>query len=156
MPNRFPRTRLYYGGEEIQLERNKTFCPGNHCGRCCAGGCGGCAARELSPGEIELLERFARLAFLPVVSASDKGEPVLPGDGDLDAQTDAILALTEKRLIQVDYDIPLGNFDYSPFAAYPIHGSMALTLQGQEILDELCYQGMGALPDAPEKTGGGK
>lgn len=134
--------------------RNNTLCSGNHCGRCCAGGCGGCSARELSLGELELLERFAQLAFLPVVSTSDKKKPVFPGDGDMDALSSAILKLAGKRLIQVDYDIPLGNFDYADFEAYPIHGSMALTLQGQEILDQLCFQGMGTPPEDSETKGG--
>ena len=50
-------------------------------------------------------------------------------------------ALSMKGLIRLDYDQPLSNFDYAPYAAFPHHGSMALTARGQGVLDLLEIQG---------------
>ena len=61
------------------------------------------------------------------------------------AQTStAILALQIKRLISVDFALPLKGFDYAGYEPWPIHGSMALTAAGQEALDSLDIQGCGA------------
>ena len=62
------------------------------------------------------------------------------------AQTSAaILALQIKRLISVDFALPLKGFDYTGYEAWPIRGSMALTAAGQEALDSLDIQGCGAI-----------
>lgn len=50
--------------------------------------------------------------------------------------------LSLKGLVSLDFDKPLTNFDYTAYAGYPLHGSVALTARGQEILDRLSLQGM--------------
>ena len=47
-----------------------------------------------------------------------------------------------KGLISLDYDIPLKNYDYAEYSAYPVHGSMALTARGQAALDAYEIQGV--------------
>ena len=47
-----------------------------------------------------------------------------------------------KGLISLDFDKPLKGFDMSAYAAYPIHGSLALTQRGQTVLELLDYQGI--------------
>lgn len=99
-----------------------------HCGKCGGG-------LTLTPPELALLRRLGETAFLPAAAGYDRKAPVYreePGDF-----TAAILALSAKGLIRVDYDIPLRNFDYRAYAAWPLHGSMALTGWGQEILEQV-------------------
>ena len=123
------------------------------CGDGCTGGCGGCktgcggcgGGRELwlTEGEIELLTRFAQLAFLPVARRWDSEEPVYLEDGAEQApQRGALLqSLAFKGLISIDYDQPLTNFDYGAYGGYPCRGSMALTAQGQRAVELLEIQG---------------
>lgn len=56
--------------------------------------------------------------------------------------SNGILALERKGLIDLDYNLPLQNFDYGPYAAWSRQGSMALTVRGQEVLDVLDIQGV--------------
>jgi glucose-inhibited division protein A len=48
----------------------------------------------------------------------------------------------KKALIDIDYHLPLKGFEYSAYAAYPLHGSMALTQRGQQVLELLEVQGV--------------
>ena len=74
-----------------------------------------------------------------------KNGPVyLDGAGNRAETSAAILALQIKRLISVDFALPLQGFDYAGYEPWPIHGSMALTAAGQEALDSLDIQGCGA------------
>ena len=50
--------------------------------------------------------------------------------------------MERKGLIDLDYNLPLQNFDYGPYAAWSRQGSMALTVRGQEVLDVLEIQGV--------------
>ncbi len=96
--------------------------------------CGG-GGLTLTPPELALLRRLGETAFLPVAAGYDRETPVYREEpGDFAA---AILALSAKGLVRVDYDIPLQNFDYQAYAPWPLHGSMALTGWGQEILEQL-------------------
>ena len=124
-------------------EQETEICEGNRCGKCCGGSCGGCGAIELTQEEIALLLRFAVLPFLPVVSTSFGSKAVLaePGGSDNAELSECIASLASKRLIRLDCDIPLSNYDYSGFDEYPVHGSMALTILGQTAIDRL--YGMG-------------
>ena len=54
----------------------------------------------------------------------------------------AIQGLAAKGLLCLDYDIPLKNFDYAAYRNYPLHGSIALTGRGQEILEQIEIQGI--------------
>lgn len=118
-------------------------CKTGGCGSC--GGCGGCSGREvvLTPGELELLGRFARLAFLPVARRSGDETPVYLEDGPSAAPSRAaeLTALRLKGLISLDYDLPLSNFDYAAYEGSPVRGSMALTAAGQAVVELLDVRG---------------
>ncbi len=117
-------------------------CSHNHCGRCCAGSCSGCLQEIiLTKDEIRVLEKFAQVSFLPI--ASDRnGSPVYLEE-DLHTLTDCnavLIALQRKYLISIDYDIPLSNFDYCRYEEFRGHGSMALTMLGQYVIDQIDEQ----------------
>ena len=123
-------------------------CGESSCGSGCCGSCGSCGSgggRELwvTPGEIELLERFAQFAFLPVARKWDSEVPVYLEDGAEKAVLwgDLLTAMQFKGLISIDYDQPLSGFDYAGYEAYPCRGSMALTAEGQRAIEILEIQG---------------
>ena len=123
-------------------------CGGASCGDGCCGSCGSCGGsggRELwvTPGEIELLERFAQYAFLPVARKWDSEIPVYLEDGPEKAVLwgDLLTAMQFKGLINIDYDLPLAGFDYAGYEGYPCRGSMALTAEGQRAIEILEIQG---------------
>lgn len=120
-------------------------CGHDNCGACCGGSCGGCGGTlELTSAELDLLRQFAQLPFLPVGRRWESETPVLLDveHDDPKAVSAAIIGLSQKRLIQLDYDIPLQNFDYENYGQYPCHGSMALTARGQEAVELLEIQGI--------------
>jgi hypothetical protein len=120
-----------------------TDCGQNHCGACCGGSCTDCGgALLLSWEELELLRRFAALPFLPVARRWDSEEPVCLEDRPAQGMAQAIIGLYQKRLIRLDYDIPLTNFDYAAYEGYPVRGSMALTAAGQQVVEQLEIQGI--------------
>ena len=118
-------------------------CNHNHCGRCCGASCpescSGCSpVISLTEDEVRLLDEFAQFSFLPVASNSD-GKPVYIKD-DPDDQSDhseIIIALQTKRLISIDYDLPLSNYDYRSYTGCSNFGSMALTELGQEVVNQI-------------------
>ena len=126
MLNQFSRTQFFMGES----------CPKNHCGRCCSHACGGAAA--LTDAEQELLELLAQYAFLPLAFDPASEEPVCLERTDRRREeiSAALLSLGEKRLISMDYDMPLTNYDYSTYTQYECYGSIALTAFGQETLDQ--------------------
>ena len=114
-------------------------CQRDHCGRCCAGGCAAhSGAITLTGPERAFLAALARFAFLPAAYAPGLDAPVCLELAGMTAETAAaaISALRDKRLISVDYDLPLKNFDYRAYAGFERFGSIALTSLGQEALDE--------------------
>ena len=113
-----------------------------NCGHC-GGNCGG-QELFLTLTELELLRRFGETPFLPVAGAYDIKTPVYLEDSAHPAEdySTAILGLAAKGLICLDYDIPLERFDYGAYRAYPLHGSMALTGWGQEVLEQIEIQGI--------------
>ena len=113
-------------------------CGKQHCGACCAGACHK-NDLILTSTELDLLHRLAALAFLPV--ACHRGED-MPFCLETGVEPEAIIGLHQKGLICVDYDIPLLNFDYTGYEAYPVHGSMALTASGQTAVECLDIQGI--------------
>lgn len=126
---------------EVQDLNNDTMC----CGGGCHSGCGGCSgALELTQAELGLLRRFAQLPFLPVARRGDSEVPVCLEDGTeaAEALSAAITGLHQKRLIRLDYDLPLSNFDYGAYGQYPYRGSMALTARGQAAVELLDIQGV--------------
>ena len=121
-------------------------CKQDRCGACCGGSCGGCGgALVLTQPELDLLRRLAQIPFLPVARRADGETPVyLEGGADAAAFSSAILGLHQKQLIELDYDIPLVNFDYRAYAPYQCRGSMALTARGQTVVELLEIQGLDA------------
>lgn len=124
-------------------------CGENGCSGGCCGSCGSCGkggGRELwmTPGEVELLGRFAQLAFLPVARRWDSEEPIYLEDGTEKAahNSELLKAMRFKGLITIDYDMPLSGFDYSAYEGYPCRGSMALTAEGQRAIELLEIQGV--------------
>lgn len=118
-------------------------CSGGCAGGGCGGGCNG-NMLEITPAELTLLERFAQIPFLPVARRWDSETPVyLDADfADAASYSSAILGLAQKQLIRLDYDLPLSNFDYAGYDAYPCRGSMALTARGQAAVELLNIQGI--------------
>ena len=119
-------------------------CGHDGCGACCGGNCSGCGELELTRQEIELLRRFAQIPFLPVARRWDSETPVCLEEGAEHAEeySAAITGLEIKRLIRLDYDLPLTNFDYGAYGQYPCRGSMALTARGQAVVELLEIQGV--------------
>ncbi len=113
----------------------------NSCsGKC--GSCGGCAnSLTLTQSEIDMLLIFCEIPFLPVARKADDMTPVyLEAEG---ADYSLIIACLEKKgLIDIDYRSPLARFDYSAYASWPVHGSMALTARGQQVVEMLELQGI--------------
>ena len=118
---------------------------GGHCGNCpSAGSCGGNGVLFLTEAEIGVLGRFAQIPFWPVARPADAETPVcLEEDG---MKPELLSALALKGLIRLDFDVPLTNFDYSPYAPYPHKGSMALTAAGQNAIELLDVQGADDTP----------
>lgn len=113
------------------------------CGGCC-GNCGGCGSTlVLSTEEITMLRLLGQIPFLPVARSASSMEPVFLEEGELTPEQSSLaLQCLEKRgLISIDYDQPLKG-GYSPaYDAYPIKGSIALTILGQQALELLDIQG---------------
>lgn len=109
------------------------------------GGCSGCdRSLTMTEAELEMLTTLAQIPFLPVGRRMDDPAPVyLEEDAHSPEEYTLILECLEKKgLISLDFDRPLKNADYSRYAHLPIHGSMALTARGQQVLEVLDMQGM--------------
>jgi hypothetical protein len=88
-----------------------------------------------------MLLTFSEIPFLPVARKTDDMTPVYLETKGTDFSL--ILACLEKKgLIDIDYRTPLSRFDYSVYASYPVHGSMALTARGQQVVEMLELQGI--------------
>ena len=114
-------------------------CSGN-----CAN-CGGCARElTLTEGEVQMLDTLGEIPFLPVARKMGDLTPVYLEDTKYTPEEySLILQCLEKRgLISIDYDKPLKHFEAAAYEAYPIRGSFALTLRGQQVLELLDVQGM--------------
>ena len=116
----------------------------------CNGNCAACSgcARELvlTQKEIDFLNTLGQYAFLPVARTAADNRPVyLEDDAQTPEQYSLILVCLEKKgLITIDFDKPLKGADMGRYDKYPIHGSVALTARGQEVLDILDKQGCDA------------
>ena len=113
-----------------------------NCGSC--GGCGGCdRSLTMTEGEMEVLSTLAQIPFLPIGRRMDDVSPVyLEENTHTPEEYTLILQCLEKKgLITLDFDKPLKNADYSRYSHLSIHGSMALTARGQQVLETLDLQG---------------
>ena len=114
------------------------------CDHNCAA-CSGCAGvLELTQGEIEFLMELAQFAFLPIARKADDMIPVYLEDNTRPAEEYSLIlqVLEQKQLVSLDYDKPLAGFDAANYAAYPVHGSAALTQRGQTVVKMLEIQGI--------------
>ena len=110
------------------------------CGGC--SGCGGCGGSlELTEGEIQILQAFAQCPFLPVARKPAEETPIFLESGNAEENAAILACLEKKALIDIDYHMPLRGFDYSAYGPATLHGSMALTLRGQQVLELLEVQG---------------
>ena len=114
------------------------------CGGCC-GNCGGCGSTlVLTEQEISMLRLLGQIPFLPVARRADSMQPVYLEEGELSPEQagQALQSLEKRGLISIDYDQPLKG-GYSPaYDAYPIKGSIALTILGQQAVELLEVQGV--------------
>lgn len=108
-----------------------------HCGGNC-GACSGCGrSLELTKKEMDFLKVLGQIPFLPAARTPADPAPVCFEEGE--NMSLLLQCLEKKGLISLDYDLPIKGFDYGD---YPIHGSMALTQRGQQVLELLEYQGI--------------
>ena len=115
----------------------------------CTGGCekcatcGGCRGNELvlSLAEVKMLEKLGQIPFLPVARKASDMVPVYLEEGDQAENSWVLQMLEKKQLIDIRYD-PLSGADMSAYTGYPVHGSMALTARGQQVLELLELQGI--------------
>lgn len=113
----------------------------------CSGGCGGCSGcgkcLELSRGELDLLRALGQYSFLPVARKADDMTPVYREETDYsEAEYSLFIQLLEKKnLIYLDYT-PLKGAKMGLYPEFSVHGSMALTERGQQVLDLLELQGI--------------
>ncbi len=109
-------------------------------------GCGSCAGcgrtLELTKKEMSFLNTLAQIPFLPVARKADGDRPIYLEEGNAEEMSLLLQCLHRKGLISLDYDRPLKGFDMRAYEAYPVHGSMALTERGQQVLDLMEYQGV--------------
>lgn len=115
-----------------------------HCNGNC-GSCGGCAKTLLlSDGEIGFLNTLGQIPFLPVARKADDMTPVYLEDTDHTKEEYSLIlqVLETKGLVSIDYDTPLKGCDMTAYAAYPVHGTVALTQRGQTVVDMLDKQGI--------------
>lgn len=106
--------------------------------------CGGCGGQlVLSQPEIDFLGALAQNAFLPVARTASDSSPVYLEDQaqTVEQYTLILICLEKKGLIEIDFDKPLQGADMSAYEGCPIHGSIALTARGQQVLDILDRQG---------------
>ena len=114
------------------------------CGGNCAG-CGGCAKQLLlTEGEITFLNTLGQIPFLPVARKAADMIPIYLEDTSCSKEDYSLIlqALEAKGLIDLDYSKPLKGFDMTAYHGYPVHGSVALTQRGQQVVDMLDKQGI--------------
>ena len=115
-----------------------------HCSGNCAA-CGGCAATlELTEGELHILNLLGQYSFLPVARRADDMTPVFLEDNCYSREHYGLVlqCLEKKQLIRIDYDGPLSGADMSAYQDLKVHGSMALTQRGYDVLDMIERQGI--------------
>ncbi len=110
----------------------------------CSGNCGGCGKTlELSQGEVDLLLSLGQYSFLPVARKADDMTPIYREETAYTEEEYSLFIqlLEKKNLIYLDYT-PLKGAKMGLYPEYPVHGSMALTARGQQVLELLETQGI--------------
>ena len=99
---------------------------------------------KLTQEEIDFLLALGQFAFLPIARRADDMVPVYLEDDRYSRETYSLIlqVLEQKRLISLDYDKPLLNFDAAKYTAFPVKGSAALTERGQKVVELLEIEGI--------------
>lgn len=114
----------------------------------CSGNCAACSGCSknlvLSHQEITMLQTLGQIPFLPVARRSDDMIPVYLEEHVYSKEDYSLTLqhLEKKGLITLDYDMPLSGASMDAYHGYPVHGSMALTSRGQQVLELLEFQGI--------------
>ena len=106
--------------------------------------CGGCGnGLELTVEEIRFLQELGQYSFLPVARKASDMNPVYMENGEEDKKLMSLViqCLEKKMLIDIAYD-PLPGANMDAYKGYPVHGSIALTARGQQVLELLEVQGI--------------
>jgi len=92
--------------------------------------------------EVQLLRELGQYSFLPVARKASDMIPVYLENGEENKELMSLViqCLEKKMLIDISYD-PLPGADMSAYKGYPVHGSMALTKRGQQVLELMEVQG---------------
>lgn len=117
------------------------------CGKCSGNcnACTGCAGSlELTEQEIYVLQMLGQYSFLPVARKADDMTPIYLEDSAYSREAYSLIlqCLEKKSLISISYDKALSGADMSAYQGYPVHGSIALTERGYNVLDLLEKQGI--------------
>ena len=116
---------------------------GCNCANC--GNCGGCGkSLTVSLPELKILRLFGQIPFWPVARKADDMTPVYLEDSTYSREEYSLIlqCLEKKSLISISYDKALSGADMSAYQGYPVHGSIALTERGYNVLDLLETQGI--------------
>ena len=91
-----------------------------------------------------MLETLAQIPFLPVARRAEEAFPVYREQTACSQQEYGmiLLCLEKKGLIDLDWRSPLAGFSYAAYPEYPVHGSMALTQRGQQVVELIQLQGI--------------
>lgn len=106
--------------------------------------CGGCGSGlELTAEEIQFLQELGQYSFLPVARKTSDMIPICLeyGEENKELLSLVVQCLEKKMLVDITYD-PLSGADMSAYQGYPVHGSVALTERGQQVLELLEVQGI--------------
>ena len=93
--------------------------------------------------EIRFLGELGQYSFLPVARKMSDMIPVYLENGEENKELMSLViqCLEKKMLIDISYD-PLPGADMRAYKGYPVHGSIALTQRGQQVLELLEVQGI--------------
>ena len=93
--------------------------------------------------EVQFLQELGQYSFLPVARRASDMIPVYLENGqeNKDLMSLVLQCLEKKMLIDLSYD-PLPGADMTAYKGYPVHGSIALTARGQQVLELLEVQGL--------------
>ena len=93
--------------------------------------------------EITFLRELGQYSFLPVARKASDMIPVYLEDGEENKEMMSLVlqCLEKKMLIDITYD-PLPGADMGAYKGYPVHGSIALTQRGQQVLELIEVQGI--------------
>ena len=117
------------------------------CGGCGQGGgcngCGGCGhggVLTLTHVQLNVLARFAVMPFYPAGYQLPHDDPTCL-DFSMEEQ-DALRALVAMGLLSSDPFEPISGADLSAYAGFRLHGSVALTKRGQQVVELMDVQGI--------------